>query len=65
MIQWDESISGKDIFSEGLTYNHKGKTILDFGYVKNDILQKFNINHEVLFAEISFSVLAILSKITT
>ena len=58
LIQWDESISGKDIFSEGLTYNHKGKTILDFGYVKNDILQKFNINHEVLFAEISFSVLA-------
>ena len=57
-IHWDESISGKDIFSEGLTYNHKGKTILDFGYVKNDILQKFNINQEVLFAEISFSVLA-------
>ena len=58
LIHWEESISGKDIFSEGLTYNHKGKTILDFGYVKNDILQKFNINHEVLFAEISFSVLA-------
>ena len=57
-IDWEESISAKDIFFEGLTYNHEGKTILDFGYVKNDILQKFNINHEVLFAEISFSVLA-------
>ena len=57
-IHWEESISGKDIFSKGLTFSHKGKTILDFGYVKNDILQKFNINHEVLFAEISFSVLA-------
>ncbi len=57
-IHWEESISGKDIFSEGLTYSHKGKTILDFGYVKNNILQKFNINQEVLFAEISFSVLA-------
>ena len=55
---WEESISGKDIFSEGLKYSHKGKTILDFGYVKNDILQKFNINQEVLFAEISFSLLA-------
>ena len=57
-IDWEESISAKDIFSEGLTYSHKGKTILDFGYVKNDILQKFNINQEVLFAEISFSLLA-------
>ena len=57
-IDWEESISAKDIFSEGLTYSHKGKTILDFGYVKNDILQKFNINQEVLFAEISFSILA-------
>ena len=56
-IDWEESISAKDIFSEGLTYSHKGKTILDFGYVKNDILQKFNINQEVLFAEISFSLL--------
>ena len=56
-IDWEESISAKDVFSEGLTYSHKGKTILDFGYVKNDILQKFNINQEVLFAEISFSLL--------
>lgn len=57
-IHWEESISGKDIFSKGLTFCHKGKTILDFGYVKNDILQKFNINQEVLFAEICFNVLA-------
>ncbi len=57
-IDWEESISANDIFSEGLTYSHEGKTILDFGYVKNDILQKFNINQEVLFAEISFSLLA-------
>ena len=61
-IDWEESISAKDIFSEGLTYSHIGKTILDFGYVKNDILQKFNINQEVLFAEISFSLLGDLVK---
>ena len=61
-IYWQESSSGKDIFSDGLVFSHKMKTILDFGFIKNDILQKFNINQEVLFAEINFSILADLVK---
>lgn len=61
-IHWQESSSGKDIFSDGLVFSHKMKTILDFGFIRNDILQKFNINQEVLFAEINFSILADLVK---
>ncbi|MGA0373569.1 MAG: phenylalanine--tRNA ligase subunit beta [Flavobacteriaceae bacterium] len=61
-IHWQESSSGKDIFSDGLVFTHKMKTILDFGFIRNDILQKFNINQEVLFAEINFSILADLVK---
>ena len=61
-IHWQESSSGKDIFSDGLVFSHKMKTILDFGFIKNDILEKFNINQEVLFAEINFSILADLVK---
>ena len=62
-IQWEESSSEKDIFSEGLSCSHKGKPFLDFGFVKNDILHKFNINQEVLYAEMNFSLFADLSLI--
>ncbi len=61
-IQWEESSSEKDIFSEGLSCSHKGKPFLDFGFVKNDILHKFNINQEVLYAEMNFSLFADLVK---
>ena len=61
-LQWEESSSEKDIFSEGLTYAHRGKSLLHFGFVKKDILDKFNINQEVLYAELDFKLLADLAK---
>ena len=61
-LQWEESSSEKDIFSEGLTYAHQGKSLLHFGFVKKDILDKFDINQEVLYAELDFKLLADLAK---
>ncbi len=61
-LQWEESSSEKDIFSEGLTYAHQGKSLLHFGFVKKDILDKFDINQEVLFAELDFRLFADLAK---
>jgi len=61
-LQWEESSSEKDIFSEGLTYAHHGKSLLHFGFVKKDILDKFDINQEVLYAELDFRLLADLAK---
>ena len=61
-LQWEESSSEKDIFSEGLTYAHQGKSLLHFGFVKKDILDKFDINQEVLYAELDFRLLADLAK---
>jgi len=61
-LQWDEISSEKDIFSEGLTYTHKGKSLLHFGFVKKAILDKFDIKQEVLYAEFDFILLAELAK---
>ena len=61
-LKWEESSSEKDIFSEGLTYAHQGKSLLHFGFVKKDILDKFDINQEVLYAELDFRLLADLAK---
>ena len=61
-LQWKESSSEKYIFSRGLSYSHQGKQFLDFGFVKNDVLQKFQINQDVLYAEINFSLFANLVK---
>ena len=54
LLKWDESSSEKDIFSEGLNYSFKGKSLLHFGFIKKGILDKFDINQEVLFAELDF-----------
>ena len=62
ILQWKESSSEKYIFSRGLSYSHQGKQFLDFGFVKNDVLQKFQINQDVLYAEMNFSLFANLVK---
>ncbi|MEK9603519.1 MAG: phenylalanine--tRNA ligase subunit beta [Flavobacteriaceae bacterium] len=54
---WEESSTDKDIFSEGLTYSFQGKPLVHFGFVKSEILKKFDLKHEVLFAEIDFKKL--------
>ena len=61
-LHWDEISSEMDIFSEGLTYAYKGKSLLHFGFVKKAILDKFDINQQVLYAELDFRFLADLSK---
>lgn len=60
--QWKESRSEKYNFSRGLSYSHQGKQFLDFGFVKNDVLQKFQINQDVLYAEMNFSLFVNLVK---
>jgi phenylalanyl-tRNA synthetase beta chain len=61
-LQWEESTTEKDIFSEGLSYSHKGKSLLHFGFVKKEILGQFDINQEVLYAELDFRLVADLTK---
>lgn len=57
-MDWEESSCEKDIFSEGLSYSLQGQFLLHFGFVKKEILESFNINQEVLYAEIDFDLLA-------
>ena len=61
-IQWDESSSEMDFFSEGLNYSYMGKSLLNFGLVKKAILDKFNIDQQVLYAELDFKHIADLAK---
>tara|TARA_A100001011_G_scaffold251572_1_gene259751 strand:- start:13857 stop:16277 length:2421 start_codon:yes stop_codon:yes gene_type:complete len=56
--RWEESSSNKYIFSEGLTYSNKGISLLHFGFLKKVICQKFDINQDVLYAEINFDELS-------
>ncbi|MBH45837.1 MAG: phenylalanine--tRNA ligase subunit beta [Flavobacteriaceae bacterium] len=55
---WEESQSKKDIFSDGLQYTLAGKELLNFGYVKREILSQFEVNQEVLYAEFNFNEMA-------
>lgn len=57
------NISSKvsEIFSEGLTYTHNNKKIVEFGSVSENILTDFDIKQEVFFADINwdFAILLI------
>ena len=55
---WEESQSKKDIFYDGLQYTLAGKELLNFGYVKREILSQFEVNQEVLYAEFNFNEMA-------
>lgn len=61
-LNWEESSSVKDIFSQGISYSFKGKILIHFGFVKNDILKIFDLSHQVLYAEIDYKVFADLIK---
>ncbi|MEA3316999.1 MAG: phenylalanine--tRNA ligase subunit beta, partial [Bacteroidota bacterium] len=43
-----------DIFSEGLTYSYNKKAIVDFGIVKKQIQNSFDIDNDVFYAEFNW-----------
>ena len=55
--EWIESATQEDVYSEGLNYKIKDKTLLNFGYVKDDILKRFDIDQPVLYAELDIDFL--------
>ena len=61
-LEWEESTTKNDVYSEGLNYSQNGKSLLDFGFVKKEILNQFEINQEVLYAELDFRLIADISK---
>ena len=55
--EWIESPTEEDLYTEGLNYKINNKTLLNFGYVKDDILKKFDIDQTVLYAELDIEFL--------
>ena len=55
--EWIESPTEEDVYTEGLNYKINNKTLLNFGYVKDDILKKFDIDQTVLYAELDIEFL--------
>ena len=51
-----------DIFSEGLSYFVDDQSLLEFGFLKKQILKTFDIDQEVLYAEIDFEALSEVAK---
>jgi len=45
---------GNPIFSEGISYENNGKILVSFGVVKKHILNQFEIDTEVLFADFNW-----------
>ncbi|MCR9182738.1 MAG: phenylalanine--tRNA ligase subunit beta [Flavobacteriaceae bacterium] len=45
------------VFSEGISYENNGKIIVSFGVVKKNILNHFEIDNEVLFADFNWDEL--------
>jgi phenylalanyl-tRNA synthetase beta chain len=61
-IQWEEQSTDNDIFSEGLRYTYKGNSLLQFGFIKKEICDKFDINQEVVYAELDFTKITDLAR---
>ena len=61
-IQWEEQSTDNDIFSKGLSYTYKRKSLLQFGFIKKEICDKFDINQEVVYAELDFTKIADLAR---
>ena len=55
--EWIESPTEEDLYTEGLSYKINKKTLLNFGYIKDDILKKFDIDQTVLYAELDIDFL--------
>src|SRR3989339_705793 len=53
----EKSISALDIFSDGLVYKTSGKELLYMGSVHRKTLKKFDIQQEVFYADINWTVL--------
>ena len=56
-LNWEEKVNDLDIFAEGLSYAIDGKKLIDFGFIKKHILKVFDIEQEVIYAEIDFNEL--------
>ncbi len=51
-----------DVFSEGLQINSKKAKLAEFGVVKKSILKKFDIDQEVLYADLNWKEILELAK---
>jgi phenylalanyl-tRNA synthetase beta chain len=63
--RWNENTTQNDLFSEGLSYGFDNEMVVDFGFIDSKILQKFDINQDVLYAEIDFKTLGKWAKDNT
>jgi phenylalanyl-tRNA synthetase beta chain len=61
-VEWEEKNTRLDIFSEGLSYFINEQPLLEFGFLKKQILKTFDIDQEVLYAEIDFEALSGVTK---
>ena len=50
----DALMAKSDIFSEGLALKSNHKILVEFGVVRKSILKKFDIRHEVLYADFNW-----------
>ncbi|WNH10446.1 phenylalanine--tRNA ligase subunit beta [Thalassobellus suaedae] len=55
--RFNESPTGNDLFSEGLSFNQGKTKLVDFGIIKNSILKHFDISQEVLFADFNWDAI--------
>lgn len=61
-LKWEEKSTVLDIFSEGLSYGINKQPLIEFGFIKKQLLKAFDIDQEVLYAEIDFNALADIAK---
>ena len=61
-VEWEEKNTRLDIFSEGLSYFIDDQPLLEFGFLKKQILKTFDIDQDVLYAEIDFEALTEVAK---
>ncbi len=60
--KWKISEASSDLFSEGISYNGRKETLVNFGVLSNKLLKKLDIKQEVLYADFNWD--AILKSLT-
>ncbi|XZQ54564.1 MAG: phenylalanine--tRNA ligase beta subunit-related protein [Candidatus Karelsulcia muelleri] len=62
IIRCGINVDNQKIYKNGIYFNYKKNIICNIGYIKNAILEEFEILHNILYADINWDIILLLLK---
>ncbi|XZQ54312.1 MAG: phenylalanine--tRNA ligase beta subunit-related protein [Candidatus Karelsulcia muelleri] len=62
IIRCGINVDNQKIYKNGIYFNYKKNIICNIGYIKNAILEEFEIFHNILYADINWDIILLLLK---